>query len=495
MKDAELAKQLAALLDLWCVCDDEGQIVEVSEPLGDLLGATGQALIGQAFRTQFDPGDWEAVQAACATAWQTGHPARFAAQLVTRGDEPTWAQWCATAQQEPERRLYVMGCHLTQQRPAVHRVAAQQARLEAIMQTAVDGIVLIDQQGLIQALNPAAERLFGYAASELIGCNVKRLMPPPYCDEHDDYLARYLQTGQPKIIGIGREVVGRRRDGSLFPMDLAVSEVAVDDGLWFTGIIRDITDRKRAEMELNELNEQLERRVEERTRELKALQAELVRQERLATIGRVSGGIAHEIRNPLNAIKTSAYFLLNARRPSLEKTREHLERIDRQVDVANHVVTALSEFARLPQPTLQRVELRQAWLEALQHTAIPAGIQTSLHVADDAARVLADPQQILIAFRNLIRNAVDAMPNGGILQITCERRDERVVVSVADSGVGIPAENLERIFEPLFSTKTRGIGLGLAITRAIVERNGGPLSVTSQLGYGSTFVVELNFAE
>lgn len=498
-----------------------------------------------------------------------------------------------------------------EERPAA---SFERARLEAILRTAVDAIITIDERGIVQSANPATERLFGYAPSEIVGHNVSMLMPAPFREEHDHYLHQYLNTGQQKIIGIGREVAGLHRDGSTFPIHLAVSETTVDGRRLFTGIIRDLSALKSAEAEqlalggilensLNEIyifdavslnflrvnrgarenlgfemdelermtpvsikpeftqarfletlqplregareqltietvhqrkdgtrydvevhlqmariqdrqvfvaiavdttirkeldrerariNEELEQRVRERTAQLHEAQANLVRQEKLATLGQVSGGIAHEIRNPLNAVKTSAYYLLHATNPPPEKTAEHLARIDRQVSLIDNVITALSDVAKLPDAAHEPLSLPTCLGEVAHSISCPANVEIDLRLPADLPLVLADPHQLPIAFKNLIRNARDAMPNGGVIAITADARDGHVHVRIRDEGVGIPAEDLPHIMEPLFSTKARGMGLGLAITKAIVEKNLGTIQAESQLGMGSTFIVRLS---
>lgn len=184
----------------------------------------------------------------------------------------------------------------------------REARLSAVVDTAVDAIITIDERGTVEAVNHAGCQLFGYAADEIIGQNVKILMPHPYHDEHDGYLANYLRSGERKIIGIGREVTGLRKDRTTFPMHLAVSEVTLQDRRLFTGIVRDISELKRVEQELRQLNEELEDRVRQRTCELKDAQDALVRKEKLAVLGQLAGGIAHEIRNPLGSSKTPCTF-------------------------------------------------------------------------------------------------------------------------------------------------------------------------------------------
>jgi len=213
--------------------------------------------------------------------------------------------------------------------------------------------------------------------------------------------------------------------------------------------------------------------------------------ERLAAIGQVAGGIAHELRNPLNVIKTSVYYLRNARNPAEEKKAEHLERIERQVGVADRVITALNDFAKLPVPEFRPVSVPELIREVLDQTSLPEGVRVACEVPPDCQMVLGDQGQLQIVFGNLIRNARDAMPDGGELRITCLRTDREAAVTIADTGHGIKALDLDRIAEPLFSTKVRGIGLGLAITRAILEKHGGKLTVVSEEGKGAAFTVHL----
>ncbi len=219
--------------------------------------------------------------------------------------------------------------------------------------------------------------------------------------------------------------------------------------------------------------------------------ARLQRTERLATLGQVAGGVAHELRNPLNVIKTSAYFLLNARAASAEKSAEHLRRIERNVDLADGVIQSLSSFARMPAPGLGRVPLDACLREALELNPPGDSVAVALDCPESLPAAVGDVDGLRIVFGNLIRNAGDAMPGGGRLAISASAGDGRIEVRVVDSGVGIPPEALARVTEPLFSTKARGLGLGLAIVRSILERIGGRLDVRSRPGEGSTFTVSL----
>jgi two-component system, NtrC family, sensor kinase len=215
------------------------------------------------------------------------------------------------------------------------------------------------------------------------------------------------------------------------------------------------------------------------------------RSERLAAIGQVAGGIAHELRNPLNVVKTSVYYLLNARNPSPQKTAEHLQRVERHVVVADGVITALSNFAKMPLPNLRPFPVEPCIREALELNPVPDTIQVTIDFPASLPAALGDTDQIRIVFANLVRNGREAMPQGGRLGVHGRHIGDSVEIDVADTGVGIPAENLSRITEPLYSTKARGLGLGLAIVRAILDKNKGHLRVTSKVGQGTTCTVRL----
>jgi signal transduction histidine kinase len=219
--------------------------------------------------------------------------------------------------------------------------------------------------------------------------------------------------------------------------------------------------------------------------------ARLQRTERLATLGQVAGGVAHELRNPLNVVKTSVYYLMNARNPTAEKRADHLRRIERNVELSDNVITALSNFARMPVPELRPIAVETMVREVLEINPPGDQIELSVDCPLGLPRALGDADQVRIALGNLVRNARDAMPEGGRLTIAARAGDGRIDVSVADTGGGIEQAELARIMEPLYSTKARGLGLGLAIARSIVEKNQGIIQVASEPGRGSIFTISL----
>jgi signal transduction histidine kinase len=309
---------------------------------------------------------------------------------------------------------------------------------------------------------------------------LRELLKGPY--DHD-YVARRWQVGWRHVeIGLNQVytnvALSRLRRGLLRALDEVLPQADAES----IAIRRSLTTLLDLDLAIIEDAYQAE------------YMARLQRTERLAAIGQVAGGIAHELRNPLNVVKTSVYYLMNAKSPNPMKTAEHLNRIERHVVAADGVITALSNFAKLPMPELRPFSVQACVQEVLELTTVPEAIQIAQDLPATLPNVLADPGQIRIVLSNLVRNAREAMPQGGKLRIVGRFVDETVELDVSDTGVGISAENLVRILEPLFSTKARGLGLGLAIARAILEKNRGSLRVASVPGQGSTFTVRLTAA-
>jgi PAS domain S-box-containing protein len=378
----------------------------------------------------------------------------------------------------------------------------REARLRAILESAVDAIVTIDATGRVESFNPAAERLFGYAAAEVIGRNVSVLMPEPYAAGHDRYLRRYLATGERRIIGIGREVVGRRKDGSTFPMHLSVGEAAAPDGRLFTGIIHDLTDRKRDEEALRASHRELERALADlraKGDELNAMTQQLWQAAKLAAVGELAAGIAHELNNPLATVGLRVESIL-AQTPEGDPRRRPLEVVDQEVERMGHLVANLLSFSRRGQPRVSTLDLREELaktLDLVRHLLRNRGVSAAEHLDPALPAVHADRQLLRQVFLNLFTNALDAMAQGGAL--TVRARPGRlgdsaaVTVEVADTGTGIPPEHLPRIFEPFFTTKEegKGTGLGLAVCRRVVQEQGGVIEIESELGRGTTVRITL----
>ena len=384
----------------------------------------------------------------------------------------------------------------------------REARTQAILQTAVDGIITIDMRGIIESLNPAAERLFGYSADEVIGHNVTLLMPSPYREEHDGYLARYLQTGAPHIIGIGREVRGQRRDGTTFPMALAVSEIDLDGLRLFTGIVHDLSARVQAEEALRQARDELEVRVQERTAELAAANEEV---RRFATI------VSHDLRAPLINLKGFASELRTAcdvLQAALPAALPHLEAplhadvsraldqdipealgfIETSVTRMDHLIRAILHLSRLGRRDLhcEPLDMRalvQGTVQTLAHQIAQRQVQATV---EPLPTVMADRTAMEQIMGNLLANAVAYLDpdRPGEIIVTGERHPDMTVMHVRDNGRGIAAEDIPKVFEPFRRVGRQdvpGEGMGLAYVQMLVRRHGGEIRCHSTLGVGTTF--------
>jgi two-component system sensor kinase FixL len=343
---------------------------------------------------------------------------------------------------------------------------ARAERLDAVFNTAVDAIIVIDARGRIESFNPAATRLFGYAEHEVRGQNVSVLMPSPYRDEHDSYLSRYLATGEPKIIGTGRDVTGRRKDGSTFPLHLSVGETVAGGERKFTGILHDLTARVELEARLRE-------------------------QSGLARLGEMAAMIAHEVKNPLAGIR-GAVQVIGGRMPAGNSDTAMMQEIVRRIDSLDAMMKDLLLFARPPKPNRAPTDI----VPLLTATA-------GLLIQDEGARdvqvdikglappVPADGEMLKMVFHNLLINGAHAMHGRGriIVKVTTEGATCRIAFS--DNGPGIPLDVQEKVFIPFFTTKSRGSGLGLPTAKRFIEAHEGRITIQSPPAGGTTVVVHL----
>ena len=355
-------------------------------------------------------------------------------------------------------------------------------RLRAILHTAVDAIVTIEESGVIESINPATERMFGYGRDELVGSNVSVLMPSPHREEHDRYIADYLRTGKARIIGIGREVEGRRKDGSVFPIDLAVSEVRLPGRRLFTAIIRDLTERR-------ELEAQAELRLDDAAHTA-----------RLLELGEMCSGIVHEVNQPLTAIVSFTEACLRTIRggradPAL--IEDALGRVAEQGTRAAEIVSRLRHLVRKGAGRHEVFSLAAAIEETLQlveHERRRRGVHVAVHCEPRVLAIHADRVQIEQILLNLLRNAfhaVDGAERRRVWMSAGYSGADRVRLMVEDSGPGIAPELCERVFETFYTTKPNGLGVGLAISRSIAEEHGGRLWAEPSDGGGARFGLEL----
>jgi signal transduction histidine kinase len=275
-------------------------------------------------------------------------------------------------------------------------------------------------------------------------------------------------------------------------LDLSINVLKRDNTVFGISVFgRDITERKQLEQTLQEYNARLEMQVEARTRELRQAQEQLVRQEKLAVLGRIAGSVSHELRNPLGVINNSIYYLEVVQPEAGEKIRHHHAMIRQEVRNAEKIIDDLLDFVRTITAEREQVSVRRLVKMALERTQVPADIEVTIELADDLPEVFVDPGQVAQVLGNLVLNACQATGAGGKLTFSARQEKDIVLVAVKDTGEGIPPENMSKLFEPLFTTRVTGIGLGLPICRKLAEANGGRIEVESEVGKGSTFTLFL----
>jgi len=359
-------------------------------------------------------------------------------------------------------------------------IFAQEAHLRSILETVPDAMVVIDERGRILSFSAAAERMFGYAEDDIMGENVSVLMPSPDRERHDGYLERYLSTGERRIIGIGRVLTARHRDGASFPIELSVGEAKIGKDRVFTGFIRDLTERQQVELRVHDL------------------QSELAHVSRVSAMGTLATSLAHELNQPLTAIanyvETARDLLDNVPdEETLAVIREALSECAAQSVRAGQIVRRLRDFISRGE-TERRIEsLQRLITEASALALVGAGgqdLEVDVRLDPIADRVLVDRIQIQQVLLNLIRNAIEAMADQSaprLLILSEKEADGYVRITVADNGSGLSAEVTDHLFEPFQSTKESGMGLGLSISATIVSAHGGRIwAEPSKLG-GTAF--------
>jgi two-component system sensor kinase FixL len=365
-----------------------------------------------------------------------------------------------------ERKFTGMLHDLTERVRLEGQLRSSEARWRAVIDSAVDGIIVIDEHGRIESFNPAAERLFGHEEQEVLGRNVAMLMPSPYREEHDSYLSRYLATGNAKIIGGGRQVRGLRKDGSSFPLHLSVGEITIEGERKFTGILHDLTARLQIEEQLRE-------------------------QAALARLGEMAAVIAHEVKNPLAGIR-GAIQIFAGRMPRGGTDGQVVKEIVSRIDSLDQMMKDLLLFARPPNPrrtATDLVPLVRTTVDLLSRD--PAFEHVQVEIEGHAPPVSADAEMLTIVFQNLLINGAHAMKGRGRIRVGIEGGDSACELSFADGGPGIASDIRDKIFTPFFTTKSRGSGLGLPTAKRLVEAHHGQLTIDCPPAGGTTVVIRL----
>ncbi len=355
--------------------------------------------------------------------------------------------------------------------------------LQSILETVPDPMVVMDERCRITSFSAAAEKLFGYSEGELLGQNISILMPSPYSEEHDNYVDRYIRTGEKRIIGIGRTVEGKKKDGTVFPIRLAVGEAKAGDQRLFTGFIIDLTEARNTEAELQ------------------ALQTDLLHSSRLSAVGTLASALAHEINQPLSAITNYLSAARDMLDSGAEENKDSLyEAMRESVSEAlraGTIVRRLREFVSKGELNRKRLSIAQLVEDATILGLVGAhdqGVESSIEIDPDTNHVFADRVQIQQVMINLMRNAIEAMADSAVKHLNIAVRstpDDKVEIAISDTGKGIDPDIADKIFDPFTSTKHSGMGLGLSICRTIVEAHEGTISAAPNPEGGTIFRITL----
>jgi two-component system sensor kinase FixL len=432
------------------------------------------AEVGDPWHTPFP----EVESGIIAESWQACHDARQPFMLEASSPSERYRILCQPVLEDGQVLVLGTMADITQQ-------SRRQAETEAILDTAVDAIIIIDENGRIETFNKAATELFGYTAAETLGKFVSTLMPEPHRSEHDQYMHRYLETGEARIIGIGRELEAVDRNGKRIPIHLSVSEIQSESGRRFTGIIRDLSEQHAARQALAEQREKL------------------AHVGRLSSMGEMTASIAHEINQPLTAISMYAQAgikLIDRGEPDLARLKDALEKLNTQSLRAGAVIERIQRFARAQKSERIMLDINHL-LEDLgklaESDARLYNVELELDLAPGLPEVLGDPIQVQQVALNLIRNAIDAMREISFVHgrrvrmSTSFRADLMVEVAVSDLGPGVAEDQKELLFTPFHTTKKEGMGMGLSICRSIMTEHGGALSYRDNDGPGATFFFTL----
>jgi len=367
------------------------------------------------------------------------------------------------------------------------QLAESEKRYRELVTNLHEGIWLVDEDRKTAYVNPSMAKMLGYEREEMLGRSVFDFMDKKYHRDTEKRLAR-RQQGQREQYE--REFI--HKNGSRLHTLVSVAPVYDDNGKYTSSLasIQDITQRVTAERKLAEQSRHLEEIVAERTRQLESAQAQLIRSEKLAALGELAGSVGHELRNPLSVIANAVYLLKASLKNQDPKMRDYLRLIDQETRTASRIISELLNYSRIRIADTENVDAGKLVNDLLEEIELPANIQLEKRVSSRLPKVAVNPQQVKQILANLITNACQAMPKGGTLSISVGKRANEVLVSVKDSGMGISEENLARLFEPLFTTKEKGLGFGLALSKKLAEINNISIEVVSEVDQGSDFLLK-----
>jgi PAS domain S-box-containing protein len=464
--------------------DAQGNTTYVNPRWSRISGLSADEALGDGWLRAVHPEDREKLS----DGWKKAASAQTASVREYRFVCPDGSVTWVLGQSTPERNIegQVVGyvgtiTDITERKQAEEALRESEEKWHSLVSASPDYIALHDRNGRYLFLNRYAE---GFTEKDVIGNSIFEYLAPEFKDLYGKKMEECLSTlttQKFEYSAMGDHGIFKIYEQYLVPITNAKKEIEI------LAIARDITERKRIEQQLANYTEKLEVMVDERTRELREAQERVVRQEKLAVLGQLAGGVGHELRNPLGVINNAVYFLKLIQPQADEKIKEYLNLIEKETHTAEMIITDLLGFARVQSVEREAVSVSDLIHQTLERFPAPPTVEVTLEIPADLPRVHVDLRQMTQVLGNLTINACQAMKDGGHLTISAVPQNDFIAIAVKDTGVGIPPGNMSKLFEPLFTTKTKGIGLGLAVSKKLIEANGGRIDVGSEAGKGSTF--------
>ena len=499
VSENELRSLFAAMTDVVFVFDADGRYLEIAptnpvnlyHPAEDLLGKTVHEVLPK------EQAGYMMSKIQAALQKNQTVPGEYALQI---DGKEVWFE--TNASRLSENSVIWVAHDITARKRAEEALRESEEKFRMLIDNSVAGIYII-QNAKMAYVNPSFAKAFGYVPEEING----RLSPKDLI--HPDDIQAVMRRLQERLDGQTEKTTiaykGIKKDGSIIYFEVYGMSITYLGRPAVMGTLMNITERKRAEEKVKEYSEHLEEMVAERTSELCQAQEELVRKEKLAMLGLLAGGVGHELRNPLGVISNSVYYLKMVQPKANEKIKKHHDIIEQELHNATRIVSDLLDYAREIFTEPQPGSVSELVEYTLSCFPVPGSIQVSLRIPADLPQIYADPLHVQQILGNLVTNACQAMADPSLdakagsattsgrckLTISAQQKKQMVVIAVKDTGAGINPENIEKLFEPLFSTKAKGIGLGLAVSKKLAEANGGQIEMETEVGKGSTFTLYL----
>lgn len=485
-RDLVLTTILQMLPDAVALFDADGRLTELNPAGRKLAGLEADDPLPEDLpNTMLAPKCWQEFDARLKATLSSGvssqHPLRIALSAGATSHKVFECRMSRIVDRRGQHFGVVVISHdISLREEALNTIADMNAMHRAILSTVPDGMVVIDDHGSISAFSAAAEKLFGYSENEVLGRNVSLLMPSPDREAHDGYIRHFVETGEKRIIGIGRVVEGQRRDGTIFPMELAIGEARAGQHRAFTGFITDLSDRLEAEAKLHQV------------------QSELAHASRLSAVGSLASALAHELNQPLTAVANYVsaardFALADDRGGEANVMSEALDEAAKEAVRAGQIIRRLRDFIARGETRMESIALDKLIRDAATLGLVGARekeIDWQIDLDSEIDKVFADRVQIQQVLINLMRNAIEALESWPTKKLVVRARPssgDEVEISVQDSGPGIAPEIRESLFQPFAGTKAKGMGLGLSICRTIIEAHGGKLTIESPESGGVLF--------